>query len=767
MEISTRRLPALSLALLIACAPTVAKEPQRPADDAMAPFVEELLERMTLDEKIGQLTLFSSDWTITGPSIRDNYREDIEAGRVGAMFNAFTADFTRSLQKLAVEETRLGIPLLFGYDVVHGHRTIFPISVGEAASWDLPAIENAARIAATEAAAEGIHWTFAPMVDIARDPRWGRMSEGAGEDVYLASRIAEARVRGFQGDDLRATDTVLATAKHFAAYGAAQAGRDYHTTNMSDRELRSTHLAPFKAALDAGAATVMTAFNEVNGVPATGNRYLLTDILRDEWQFDGFIVTDYTSINEMVPHGFARDEQHAGEIALRAGVDMDMQGAVFMTHMRASVEAGRISEDAIDTATRRILEMKYRLGLFDDPYRYSDSGREKAVIYQPSHLEAARDLARRSMVLLKNSKQTLPLAENGITSIALVGPLADSKADLIGSWAAAGDRKSKPVSVREALEARFGDRVSIDYVRGASYEFDGEGDTAEFSAAVAAAERADIVVAVMGEKWSMTGEAASRTSLEMPGSQSALLEALHATGKPVVLVVMSGRPLELEWANDNLAAILFAWYPGTMGGPAVVDVLFGDYNPAGRLPVTFPRNVGQVPIYYNMKNTGRPYTADKQGQKYLSRYLVTPNSPLYAFGYGLSFSEFEYSDLRLSDAEIDSGETLTVTVSVRNTGPYDGEEVVQLYLQDLVGSVTRPVRELKGFRKIHLDKGESRDVVFDLTADDLAFYRYDMTFGTEPGDFRVFVGGSSDAELAAGFVLHDIRAETKNEVLKR
>ncbi|MEO0996538.1 MAG: glycoside hydrolase family 3 N-terminal domain-containing protein, partial [Pseudomonadota bacterium] len=440
------------LPLALTSAPAAEAPPAGPWGDpaAMQPFVDELLGKMTLDEKIGQLGLFSTDWTVTGPSIRDGYRDDIKAGRVGAMFNAYTPEFTRSLQRLAVDETRLGIPLLFGYDVVHGHRTIFPISLGEAASWDLAAIEKAARIAATEAAADGIHWTFAPMVDIARDPRWGRVSEGAGEDVYLASRIAAARVRGFQGDDLGAVDTVLATAKHFAAYGAAQAGRDYHTTNMSDRELRATYLPPFKAALDAGAATVMTAFNELNGVPATGSRYLLNDILRGEWGFRGFVVSDYTSINEMVPHGYARDEQHAGELAMNAGVDMDLQGAVFIDHLRTSVDAGRVSVAQIDAAARRILEMKYRVGLFDDPYRYADEERQAATIYKPAHLEAARDVARRSMVLLKNSGGLLPLADD-VGAVALIGPLADSKADMIGSWAAAGDRKSRPVTVLEAL----------------------------------------------------------------------------------------------------------------------------------------------------------------------------------------------------------------------------------------------------------------------------------------------------------------------------
>ena len=743
-----------TLTLLAGAAPAAEPTASTPWNDSdvMHAHVDDLLERMTLDEKIGQLALFSSNWSVTGPSIREEYREDIKAGRVGAVFNAYTAEFTRSLQELAVEETRLGIPLLFGYDVIHGHRTIFPISLGEAASWDLDAIQNAARIAATEAAAEGIHWTFAPMVDIARDPRWGRISEGAGEDVYLGSVIAAARVRGFQGDDLRALDTVLATAKHFAAYGAAQAGRDYHTTNMSDRALRETYLPPFEAALDAGAASVMTAFNELNGIPATGSTYLLRDILRDEWGFRGFIVTDYTSINEMVHHGYARDETHAGELALNAGVDMDMQGAVFMNHLRASVDAGRVRESQVDTAARRILEMKYRIGLFEDPYRYSDPARQQATTYKAEHLAAARDMARRSMVLLKNESETLPLADD-IRSIAVIGPLADSKADMIGSWAAAGDRKSKPVTLLEGLKARLGDEADIRYARGASYDFGDEDDTSGFDAAIEAALASDVAIVAMGEKWDMTGEAASRTSLTLPGSQSELLERLEATGKPIVLVLMNGRPLALEWADEHIDAILEAWYPGTMGGHAIADVLFGDYNPSGKLPVSFPRNVGQVPIHYDVKNTGRPYTAERQGQKYLSRYLVTPNNPLYPFGYGLSYTSFEYSDIELDRSEIGFGETLTATVTVTNTGEYEGEEVVQLYIRDLVGSVTRPVRQLKGFEKILLKKGGSRDVTFTLSDDDLAFYRADMSFGAEAGEFRVFIGSSSDTVNETGFRL--------------
>lgn len=716
----------------------------------MAPFVDALLERMTAAEKIGQTTAFTSGWSTTGPTMHEGYREDIAAGRVGAVFNAFTAAYTRELQALAVEETRLGIPLLFGYDVVHGHRTIFPIPLGEAASWDLEAIGRSARIAATEAAAEGIHWTFAPMVDIARDPRWGRIAEGAGEDVYLGSKIAAARVRGFQGDDLGATDTVLATAKHFAAYGAAQAGRDYHTTDLSERELFETYLPPFRAAVEAGAGSVMTAFNDVNGVPATANAWLIEDILRRRWGFNGFVVSDYTSINELVPHGYARSVAHAGELALAAGVDMDLQGAVYLDHLEAALAAGRARPERLDEAVRLILEAKYRLGLFEDPYRYSDPQREAAGIYRPEHLEAARDMARRSMVLLRNEGGVLPLDE-AIRSIAVIGPLADSKADMIGSWAAAGDRNEKPVTLLEGLAVRLGESTVIRYARGADYDF-GSDDESGFEEALAAARASDVVVAAMGERENMTGEAASRTSLRLPGKQEKLLRALHATGKPVVLVLMSGRPLAIEWADANVAAILEAWYPGTMGGHAIADVLFGDYNPSGKLPVTFPRTVGQVPIYYNMKNTGRPYDPEVDN-KYVSRYLATPNDPLYPFGYGLSYTRFEYSDVTLDRAEIRPGESLTASVTVTNAGEHGGEEVVQLYVRDLVGSVTRPVRQLAGFQKIDLDRGESREVTFTLGEADLAFYRHDMTWGAEPGEFRLYVGTSSQDVSEAAFTL--------------
>ena len=733
-----------------ASAGTVAVVPAQPGwartDPVMDRFLDDLIGRMTLAEKIGQMTLLTSDWQSTGPTMRESYKQDIQAGKVGNIFNAFSAKYTRDLQRLAIEGTRLKIPLMFGYDVIHGHRTIFPISLGEAASWDLAAIEKSARVSAQEASAEGIHWTFSPMVDIARDPRWGRMSEGAGEDVHLGSQVAKARVRGYQGTDLSAPDTILATAKHFAAYGAAQAGRDYHTVDVTERTLRDVYLPPFKAAVDAGVASFMTSFNEVDGVPASGNKYLLTDVLRNQWGFDGFVVTDYTSINEMVAHGYAKDLPQAGKQAIDAGVDMDLQGAVFLEHFPKSVAEGQVRQAAIDKAVRRILEMKYRLGLFADPYRYSDDAREKATVYRPDFLEAARDVARKSMVLLKNEGNTLPLGS--ARRIALIGPLANSKPDMIGSWAAAGDRQTRPVTVLEGMKARAGTRATVSYAKGASYEFGDAGKTNGFAEALALAKRSDVIVAVMGEKWDMTGEAASRTSLDLPGNQQALLERLVATGKPVVLVLMSGRPNSIEWAQDKVPAILHAWYPGTSGGHAVADVLFGDYNPSGKLPVTFPRNVGQVPIHYDMKNTGRPIELGAKNAKYVSRYLETPNTPLYRFGHGLSYTSFGYSPVTLSAPAMGAAGAITASATITNTGARAGEEVVQLYVRDLVGSVTRPVQELKGFQKIALAPGESRRVSFTLRPQDLAFTRADMSYGWEPGQFRLWIAPSSGADAS-------------------
>lgn len=706
--------------------------------------VDSVMKLMTLDEKIGQMVLYSSDWDVTGPSLKKGYMDEIRKGNCGNIFNAYTAAYTRKLQKIAVEESRLKIPLLFGYDVIHGHKTIFPISLGESASWDMAAIEKSARVSATEAAASGINWTFAPMCDISVDPRWGRVSEGAGEDSFLGSKIAAARVHGFQGDNLADTLTILACVKHFAAYGAPLAGRDYNTVDMSKRVFLDTYLPPYKAAIDAGAMSVMSSFNELDGVPATGSKYLLTDILRDKLGFKGFVVTDYTSINEMVNHGVAANEADAGLLAIKAGVDMDMQGDVYAKYLKKQVEDGLVTEKAINDAVRRILKVKFMLGLFDDPYRYCNEAREKREIYAPAHLEAALDVAKKSMVLLKNNNQTLPLKKG--EKIAVIGELAASQRDLLGSWIAAGDANYAK-SILDELKAYNGD-ANVIYSEGCKKM--GE-DRSEFAAAISAARRADKIVMVIGESGDWSGEASSRTNIDVPGVQTELLEKLKALKKPIVVVLMNGRPLTLTKENDLADAMLEAWFPGTMGGKAITQVLFGEYNPSGKLTMTFPRNVGQIPIFYYEKNTGRPIYLPNP--KYKSRYIDCPNDPLFPFGFGLSYTTFAYSDIKLSTTGLTDKGELKASVNVTNTGGVAGEEVVQCYVRDLVGSVTRPVKELKGFDKIALKAGESKVVTFTITPDMLAFHRLDMTYGTEPGDFKLFIGGNSRDVKEIGFKL--------------
>jgi beta-glucosidase len=714
----------------LACTP----EKQDAETREMNRFIDNLMKEMTLEEKIGQLTLFTSDMDHTGPFMREHYLEDIQAGRVGAIFNAYTAEYTRELQRMAVEETRLGIPMLFGYDVIHGHRTIFPIPLGETASWDMEAIKESARIAALEATAEGLHWTFSPMIDVTRDPRWGRIAESSGEDPFLTAQVARAKVRGYQGDNLKDLHTMLATAKHFAAYGAPQAGRDYHTVDMSEITLRNKFLPPFKATVEEDIATFMTAFNDLFGVPATGSEYLLTQILRDEWGFEGFVVTDYTSINEMVPHGFARDEKHAGELAINAGVDMDMQGAVFNDYLAELVDEGKVSEETIDKAVRRILTMKYKLGLFEDPYRYSDPAREEKYVMTEEHIAFARDFSRKSIVLLKNKNNTLPLADD-VKSIALIGPMADNQRDLIGSWSAAGDY-TKSVTLKQGIINRQGNRTRINYAQGTTVN---DPDRSGFPEAIRAAAASDIVIMALGEHYWQSGEAASRSNIDLPGVQEELFNEIVKLGKPVIVVLMNGRPLTLENVDEKASAILETWFLGTTTGDAIADVLFGDYNPSGKLPVSFPRNVGQIPIFYNERNTGRPKSEDK----FTSKYLDVPNSPLYPFGFGLSYTTFEYSGIGLSSNEMFLNETLTATITVTNTGDRLGEEVVQLYIRQLVGSITRPVKELKAFKKIGLDAGESKEVSFDLTWRDLAFYNANSEFKAEPGEFHLFIGTNS------------------------
>jgi beta-glucosidase len=697
--------------------------------------IDSLIGQMTIEEKIGQLTLFTSDWATTGPSIRDNYLEDIRSGKAGNIFNAHTAAYNAQLQKVAVEESRLGIPLLFGYDVIHGYKTIFPIPLAEAASWDLPLIEKSAQIAAEEATAGGLHWTYAPMVDIARDPRWGRIAEGAGEDVYLGSLIAAARVRGFQGSDLAAPNTLLACAKHFAAYGAAQAGRDYHTVDISRRTLWETYLPPFKACIDAGVATFMTSFNELDGVPASANTYLLEEILRKTWNFEGFVVSDYTSINEMVAHGFAADNRQAAMLAINAGVDMDMQGAVYYDHLQSLIGSGRVDPVKLHASVKRILMIKNKLGLFDDPYRYSNESREKTMILSDANKAAALEMARNSLVLLENKNQTLPLSPS--EKIALIGPLADSPIDMLGSWHGSGQAED----VVTLLKAFTDQKRNFNYAKGCETE---GSDTSLFTQAIDLAKNADKIIMVAGEHFNMSGEAASRARIRIPEIQQKLLKRLSSLNKPLILILINGRPLCLPWEAEISDAILEAWQPGTMAGPAITDVLFGNHNPSGKLPVTFPFDEGQIPIHYNMKNTGRPRQPD---QKYTSKYLDMPNAPLYPFGYGLSFTTFEYSSPSVDKTEFHTGELLNFSVTLKNTGLKDGHEIVQLYMRDPVASVTRPIRELKRFEKIFLKAGESRQVHFQLSAEDLKFYDQNLNWISEPGEFLFGIGPDSDTDL--------------------
>ena len=707
------------------------------------PRVDSLIRIMTLDEKIGQMVLFTSDWDVTGPTIREGYLDDIRSGRCGNIFNAYTVDYISELQRVAVEESRLGIPLMFGYDVVHGHKTIFPIPLGESCSWDLDLIRRSASASAAEAAASGLNWTFAPMVDISVDPRWGRVSEGAGEDPYLGSLIAAARVKGFQGEDLADPLTVLACVKHFAAYGAPFGGRDYNTVDMSERQFREFYMPPYKAGVDAGALSVMTAFNEYDGVPATGNPYLLKDILKGEWNFQGFVVTDYTSINEMVHHGYARDEAEAGVKAVNAGVDMDLQGEVYFSYLRGLVDSGFVREKTIDNAVRRILNVKAKLGLFDDPYLYCDRARENQMVSNPEIKALSRDAARRSMVLLKN-EGCLPFDRGD--RIAVIGELAASRRDLLGSWKAAGEWDDMN-SILDAVRAYNG-AANVIYAEGCRKI---GSDRSGFGEAMDAVAQADKVLMVIGEDWDWSGEAASRTDIGVPGIQSELLKMIASAGKPVAVVLLNGRPLVLEEESKAADAILEAWYPGTMGAEAVTDIVFGQYNPSGKLTMTFPRSVGQIPVFYYEKNTGRPIYLPND--KYKSKYLDSPNEPLYPFGYGLSYTDFKYSNLTLSSPKMKKGHTIDATVTVTNIGSRTGEETVQLYIRDLIGSVTRPVKQLKGFQKLVLAPGESRTVTFTIDDEMLSFWRHDMTFGMEDGDFKVMVGGSSSDLLQTSFSL--------------
>ena len=715
-----------------------------PASPAEERFVDSVLASMTVAEKLGQLNQVSGLGDPTGPGGTAAGEAAIRRGDVGSFLNIIGADTTRRLQRIAVEESRMKIPLLFAYDVIHGFRTIFPVPLGEAASWNPAAAERAARVAAEEASAAGIHWTFAPMVDIARDARWGRIVEGAGEDPYLGARLAVARVRGFQGSDLRARNTIAATAKHFAAYGAAEAGRDYNVADISERTLREVYLPPFHAAVCAGAETFMASFNEIAGIPAHASPFLTNDILRREWGFRGLVVSDWTGVGELLNHGIAADSAAAGEAALEAGVDVDMVSEIYRKALPPLVADGRVPRAVLDEAVRRVLRLKYRLGLFEDPYRYADAARERTAMLTPQHREAAREVARQSIVLLRNEGSLLPLRKD-IGTLAVIGALAADSGAAVGNWQAQG-RGEDAVSVLTGIRRAVSPRTRVLYARGAAPNDTG---TAGIAGAVAVARQADAVVLVIGEGPDLSAEASSRATIDLPGAQQALAEAVVATGKPVVAVLMNGRPLAIQWLADHVPAIVETWFLGVEHGTATADVLFGDYAPSGKLPVTFPRVTGQVPIYYNHKNTGRPPSE----QKYTSRYLDVPWTPLYPFGHGLSYTTFAYGDPRPSAATMRPGDTLRVTVEVRNGGRVAGEEVVQLYVRDDVASVTRPVRELRGFQRVRLAPGESRTVTFALQARDLAFYDAGMRWVVEPGTFTLWAGGSSAATNAARFTL--------------
>jgi beta-glucosidase len=722
--------------------------------------VDSVLKLMTLEEKVGQLNQYNGFWEITGPTPKEGQAakkyNDLKKGLVGSMLNVKGVKDVKALQKIAVEETRLGIPLIFGFDVIHGYKTISPIPLAEAASWDLEAIKKSAEVAAEEASAVGLNWTFAPMVDVARDARWGRVMEGAGEDPFLGSKIAVARVQGFQGQDLSANNTILACAKHFAGYAFAEAGRDYNTVDVSESILQNIILPPFKAAADAGVRTFMNSFNELNGIPATGSKYLQRDILKRDWKFEGFIVSDWGSINEMIPHGYAKDSKQAAEIAINAGSDMDMESSAYVEHLVTLVQEGKVEERLIDDAARRILKVKFELGLFENPYKYCDEVRESETVGKPAFQEAVLDIAKKSIVLLKNDNDLLPLKKSG-QKIAIIGALANDKTSPLGSWRIAADDNTA-VSVLEGMQ-KYKDNKIV-YKKGADVATGrtqfvwetkiNEDDKSEFAAAVAVAKDADVVVMVLGEHGLQSGEGRSRTDIGLPGVQQELLEEVYKVNKNIVLVLNNGRPLALPWAAENIPAIVEAWQLGTQSGNAIAQVLYGDYNPSGKLPMTFPRNVGQLPMYYNYKNTGRPVMNEPESV-FWSHYIDEKNTPQFAFGFGLSYSKFEYSNLKLSSDTFAKSGKITVSVQVKNTSKVAGKEVVQLYIRDVIGSVTRPVKELKGFEMVELQAGEMKEVRFEIDQKTITYYTANNVWEAEAGDFNVFVGGSSDKTLEANF----------------
>ena len=729
---------------------------QTKTDEAkMNAFVSSLMSKMTLDEKIGQLNLVTMGRAITGSVVNNGVEDRIKKGEIGGVFGVYGTEYVSKIQDLAVKESRLHIPLIFGLDVIHGHRTIFPIPLGISATWDMALVQESAKIAAKEATAEGLNWVFSPMVDIARDPRWGRISEGSGEDPWYGSQVAKAMVRGYQGSSMMNNDAVMACVKHFALYGGAEAGREYNTVDMSLIKMYQDYMPPYKAALDAGAGSFMSSFNTINGMPATVNKWLLTDLLRKQWGFKGFVVSDYTALNEVTNHGLG-DLQTVSVLALKAGLDMDMVGEGFLTTLKKSLKEGKVTQQEIDLACRRVLEAKYKLGLFANPNKSINPDREKQDVLTDENRKFARKIAEHSFVLLKNDNQTLPLKKSG--TIALVGPLADNHSEMLGTWVIAGD-PAKSVSVMEGVKNVTAGDVNILYAKGANITDDSLLGARAFpfgldqmkdkrspkeliDEAVETAKKADVIVAVVGESANMSGESASRSDINIPENQQDLLKALSKTGKPLVVVLFNGRPLTLTWENDHVTAILDAWAPGTEAGNAIADVLFGNYNPAGKITATFPRSVGQIPIYYNQKNTGRPFNG-KGPAKFKSDYIDISNDPLFPFGYGLSYTTFNYSDVKLSKTTLKGNETLKASVIVTNAGKYAGEEVVQLYISDPVASISRSIKELKNYKKIFLQPGESKEVNFDVTTSELKFYNNDLVYDWEPGQFIVQIGTNS------------------------
>jgi beta-glucosidase len=754
-------------AAIFSCSSGFAQKRATPSGNkTMDTYINQLMSKMTIEEKLGQLNLVTGGEATTGSAVSSDVEGKIQRGQVGGIFSMTTPQKIRKAQEIAVNKSRLKIPLIFGQDVIHGYKTTFPIPLGLAATWDLPLIEQTARIAATEASADGLNWTFSPMVDISRDPRWGRISEGSGEDTYLSSQIAKVMVQGYQGDNLSKYNTIMACVKHFALYGAAESGRDYNTTDMSMHRMYNEYLPPYKAAVDAGAGSVMTSFNDINGVPATANKWLMTDLLRKQWGFTGFVVTDYTAVSELIDHGLG-DLQAVSALSLKAGVEMDMVSEGFLNTLGKSLKEGKATEAQINNACRLVLEAKYKLGLFEDPFRYCNDDRAKKEILTPANLRAARATASQSFVLLKNQNNLLPLKKAG--TIALVGPLANTGSNMPGTWSVNADLQNTP-SLLEGLKTVVGDKVKILHSLGSNLIADPEyqkratmfgreiprdarSEEVIINEALENAKKADVVVAALGESSEMSGEASSRTDLELPDVQKRLLAALLKTGKPVVLVLFTGRPLVLKWESENVPAILNVWFGGTQAAPAIADVLFGDVNPSGKITATFPQNVGQVPIYYSHKNTGRPLAEGKWFSKFRSNYLDVSNDPLYPFGYGLSYTTFSYGDIKLSAPSFKTGGSIAAKVTVTNTGKMEGKEVVQLYTRDVVGSLTRPVKELKGFQKISLKPGESKEVTFTLTAEDLKFYNAELQYVAEPGDFQLFIGTNSRDLKSADFKL--------------